>query len=134
MQGKSTHAKKGSRRRCQENIAISEFYTIVCLYAHQNSRTHSGRQLLQLLGHNSAPRSPSETTSAQDLSYKPPEAFLRYQDPQYSCCCPSETDGERGSKQRKFVREGFVGVFRAIWRVFVEILPSHKSQEKRRKT
>ena len=40
----------------------------------------------------------------------------------------------QGSKQRKFVREGFWGVFRAIWRVFLEILPLQKSREKPRKT
>ena len=42
--------------------------------------------------------------------------------------------GVQGSKQRKFVREGFLGVFRSIWRVFLEILPLQKSKEKRWKT
>ena len=40
----------------------------------------------------------------------------------------------QGSKQRQFVREGFLEVFRAIWRVFLEILPLQKTNEKRRKT
>ena len=36
----------------------------------------------------------------------------------------------QGSKQRKFVREGFGGVFRTIWMVFLEVLPFKKSKER----
>ena len=41
----------------------------------------------------------------------------------------------QGSKQTKFVTKGrILGVFRDIWRAFLEILPLHKSKEKRRIT